>query len=366
MKILTVWPAGMSRPALARLSALQEQGLEPALLCARSWPEGGAEVHAPPDASFPIYSYKTTMKGKGAYYLYLGSIASVVRRLRPDLVHLREEVYTAAGGQFLLEKSLLFRDAPFVFESWQNIRKKYPWPSRWFESQGYRSAAAAIAGAPGVEPVLRSGGFSGSIEVIPLGCIDPKAFTPHGPSMRERFPPKRLIGFAGRLVPPKGLDHLIRAVAAMDVQSVILIAGEGPERMRLTGLAGELGVDVVFLGAISEMEMPDFLRSLDVFVLPSKTTSGWKEQWGRVLVEAMGCGVPVVGSDSGEIPYVIGSHGIIFPEGDDLTLARSLDEILSNESLYDAKKRSSIERASSLTWTRHAALTADFYRRILG
>jgi glycosyltransferase involved in cell wall biosynthesis len=355
----------MSRPGLARLSALKSQGFEPALLCARSWPEGGALVAAPTKTTpFPIYTYGTTLKGKGAYYAYLGSVGRVIRRLRPDLIHFREEVYTIAAGQLLLERAISFKETPFVFESWQNIRKRYPWPSRWFESIGYKSADAAVAGAPGVEPVLRSGGFLKKIEMIPLGCIDPAVFTPNGPGMRETFPRKRLIGYAGRLVPPKGLDDLIKAVADLEVPSAVVIAGEGPERSRLETLAKKLAVEAVFVGAVGENAIPDFFRSLDVFVLPSRTTSRWKEQWGRVLVEAMGCGVPVIGSDSGEIPYVIGKHGIIFREGDVKALARSLNELLSDESLYAEKKRSAVERASSLTWTSHAALTAAFYRSV--
>jgi glycosyltransferase involved in cell wall biosynthesis len=63
------------------------------------------------------------------------------------------------------------------------------------------------------------------------------------------------------------------------------------------------------------------MRALHTFVLPSRTTARWKEQFGRVLVEAMASGVPPVGSDSGEIPHVVGDGGLIFREGDidDLT-----------------------------------------------
>ena len=62
--------------------------------------------------------------------------------------------------------------------------------------------------------------------------------------------------------------------------------------------------------------MPAFYQMLDVFVLPSRTMPNWKEQFGRVLIEAMACAVPVVGSSSGEIPQVIGAAGLVFPEGD--------------------------------------------------
>ena len=74
--------------------------------------------------------------------------------------------------------------------------------------------------------------------------------------------------------------------------------------------------------------MPAFYRNLDVFILPSRTMSNWKEQFGRVLVEAMACGVPVIGSDSGEIPHVIGDAGVIFPEGDVRALTQKLQQLL--------------------------------------
>jgi glycosyltransferase involved in cell wall biosynthesis len=72
------------------------------------------------------------------------------------------------------------------------------------------------------------------------------------------------------------------------------------------------------------------MNALDVFVLPSETRSNWREQFGRVIVEAMSCGVPVVGSDSGEIPTVLGDAGLIFHEGDSAESAGQLLCLLSN------------------------------------
>jgi glycosyltransferase involved in cell wall biosynthesis len=62
--------------------------------------------------------------------------------------------------------------------------------------------------------------------------------------------------------------------------------------------------------------MPDALNEMDVLVLPSRTGQHWKEQFGRVLVEAMACGIPVIGSNSGGIPAVIGDAGQVVREGD--------------------------------------------------
>src|SRR5690606_10737365 len=113
---------------------------------------------------------------------------------------------------------------------------------------------------------------------------------------------------AARLVPEKGLATLLRSLAGLSGEWRCQIVGDGPQRAELLALANELGIAkrVELLGARSSVEMPDLIRRASVLVLPSQTIPKWKEQFGRVLVEAMACEVAVVGSDSGEIPNVIG------------------------------------------------------------
>src|SRR5207244_8488209 len=100
----------------------------------------------------------------------------------------------------------------------------------------------------------------------------------------------------------------------------------------LPGLAQSLGIASRVQSApwVSSAEMPQFYNSLDLLVVPSLTQPNWKEQFGRVLIEAMACGIPVIGSDSGEIPNVIGEAGIIVPEGNVPALARALETLVQN------------------------------------
>jgi len=115
--------------------------------------------------------------------------------------------------------------------------------------------------------------------------------------------------------------------------------------------------------------MPAYLNALDVLVLPSRTTPRWKEQFGRVIVEALACGVPVVGSDSGHIPRLINDigGGVIFPEGDIEALAESIDELLSNpgqrEALGQRGRQGVLEK---YTWRRVAQRLADVLLEIGG
>src|SRR4029078_4543437 len=73
---------------------------------------------------------------------------------------------------------------------------------------------------------------------------------------------------------------------------------------------------VEFAGAVSSQEIPKAFAAMDAMALPSLTRKNWKEQFGRVLSEPMACETPVIGSDSGEIPNVIGDAGLVAPEGD--------------------------------------------------
>jgi glycosyltransferase involved in cell wall biosynthesis len=164
--------------------------------------------------------------------------------------------------------------------------------------------------------VLRAKGYSGHARVIPQFGVDPEVFKPAASAAGLTEP--YLVGYSGRLVREKGVDLLLEAMARLEGAWKLCIMGDGPERGNLVALAGRLGIAdrVTFRGLIAPSQMPEMYPSLHSLVLPSRTMPNWKEQFGRVLIEAMACGVPVVGSDSGEIPHVIGDAGLVFPEGD--------------------------------------------------
>lgn len=139
----------------------------------------------------------------------------------------------------------------------------------------------------------------------------------------------KVIGYIGRFNPEKGLDDLVSAFFNLPIEATLLLVGDGPEKERLNKIIGLFknnkkneDKEVVILPAQEFTEIPKIFKVIDVFVLPSKTTNSWKEQYGRVLIEAMASGVSVVGSNSGAIPEVIGKAGLIFHEGDQEELSR--------------------------------------------
>jgi glycosyltransferase involved in cell wall biosynthesis len=123
---------------------------------------------------------------------------------------------------------------------------------------------------------------------------------------------------------------------------------------------------VAFHTPIPTEQMPAMLAQADALVLPSRSTPVWQEQFGRVLVEAMACGVPVVGSDSGAIPEVVGNAGLIFPEGDALALTGRLHQLMASPALrLELADRGHARVVAHFSQERIAQQTAAFYRNLM-
>src|SRR5207302_459627 len=149
--------------------------------------------------------------------------------------------------------------------------------------------------------------FAKDIRVIPQFGIDPDLFCPEPRSTHDGF----TIGYSGRLVEQKGLWVLCNAFEALPSDCRLLLAGSGPLEPKLRSRAATRGWEVrLTITAAPSTDMPNLYRQMDCLVLPSLTTSAWKEQFGRAAIEAMACAVPTIGSDSGEIPNVLGAAGI--------------------------------------------------------
>ena len=316
----------------------------------------------------------TPMALNGHFHLHFyPRLGRLLRRLHPDLLHIDEEPYNLATWQAMRFAHGL--GVPACFFTWQNLHRTYPPPFRWFELHNFRHAAHAIAGNHEAASVLRAKGYTGAVSVIPQFGVDPDIFSPSeqaseiGDQVLETRDQVLAIGYAGGLVAEKGVDLLLQAVAGLGIGDwALVIAGQGSEKARLQALAAELGIAgrVSFLGRFPSTQMVDFYRSLDVLVVPSRTRPNWKEQFGRVLVEAMACGVVVVGSDSGEIPHVVGEAGLIFPEGDVAALRERLARLLGDVQLRAELAQSGRQRVlANYTQAQVAAATFQVYQEML-
>jgi len=328
------------------------------------WREGG---HKLPLERAHLVGYRLVVAPivfNGSFHLHFyPTLATILRNSKPDLCHIDEEPYNLAT--YLALRAAQKVGAKALFFTWQNLLRRYPWPFRAMEQYVYRHVAAAIAGNHEALQVLRAKGYPGPAQVIPQFGVDPELFCPAG----ERSPNAPFtIGYAGRLVEQKGLRVLVEALAGLDGGWRLMLCGAGPLKAELQARLRDLGLAerARFHDQIPSEEMPRYLREMDVLVLPSLTRPNWKEQFGRVLVEAMSCGVPVIGSNSGEIPHVIGDAGLIFPEGDAEALrsllARLLEDIPLRRELA-AKGRARV--LAHYTQAQIAEETVALYRQVL-
>jgi glycosyltransferase involved in cell wall biosynthesis len=305
------------------------------------------------------------LRFNGNFHLhYYPGLAARMQAVRPDLVHIDEEPYNFATFHALRLARRLHARA--LFFSWQNLLRRYPFPFNLMERAVLRAADLAIAGNHEAVGVWRMKGYRGPMEVIPQFGVDPEMFTP-GPARPADAP--FTVGYAGRLVEEKGIDLLLQAAAWLEPPYKIALLGAGPARAGLERKAAALNIaeQVTFLGWQASSQIPDFLHGLDVLVVPSRSRPNWKEQFGRVLVEAMACGVPVVGSTCGEIPNVIGEAGLIFPEEDVGTLAEQLRRLQGDPALRaDLAERGRARVLARYTQAQIAGQTVAAYRRIAG
>ncbi|BAB76136.1 hypothetical protein DSM107007_51790 [Nostoc sp. PCC 7120 = FACHB-418] len=154
-----------------------------------------------------------------------------------------------------------------------------------------------------------------------------------------------VIGFVGRFVPEKGLLTLLQASTKLPLDKTwkLLLLGRGSLQEELMKIATDNNIQdrVIFIESVPHNEVVNYINLMSTLVLPSETTYnfktltsvGWKEQFGHVLIEAMACQVPVIGSDSGEIPHVIGDAGLVFPEGNVQALANCLLQLIEQPDL---------------------------------
>ena len=266
------------------------------------------------------------------------------RHLRPvldsawDVVHIWEEPYVLAGAQIAAAAPARARVVPATF---QNIVKRYPWPFRYMERRVMRRANGWIAFGHTVHEALstRTEYTSRPSRVISPGVDVDRMY----PDPSARMEVRRglgwtneapIVGYLGRFVPEKGLTTLMHALEAVKAPWNALFVGGGPMEEDLKEFAASRPDRVRVLTDVNHEQVPQHLNAMDLLCAPSETTSRWREQFGRMLVEAMACGVPVIASRSGEIPHVLDDAGLLVEERNVPQWTAAIEQLLD-----DAKQR---------------------------
>ena len=344
MRVLIVSKALVVSTYRKKLDELVKLGLEVVAVVPPLWREGKHDICFEPGIDRGYELVVTPLRWNGHFHLHwYPRLPRLLERFRPDVVHLDEEPYNLAT--FLGMRSAARLRIPALFFSWQNINRRYPPPFSTMERAVYRWAAGALAGSNDAASILRDKGFEKPISVVPQFGVDTSLFVP---SERESGP--FTVGFLNRLIPGKAPLIALQAFAALPHDAQLRIVGDGPALPAIEAAvrAGGLEHRVRIERRVPSAEIPQLLQRLDAVILPSVTTSRWKEQFGRVLIEAMAAGVPVVGSDSGEIPHVIGDAGLVVPEGDAGALSKALRQLYDCTELRSELARRGRRRAVEL------------------
>lgn len=371
MKVLLISRAMVAGLYRRRLSAMAQLGIDLTVVSPNKWErqkfepgqtDGYEMIVVPTAASWPVL-------GDMAHHtFYYKGLSRVIARQRWDLVHIDDEPYNFAT--FRASTACVAWKTKFVFTTWQNMMKSYPPPFSYFEHKTFAMAAGATPGNGEALRLLRSRGFSGPAAVVPHHGVDIISFKKLDATALRRelgLGNRFVIGFVGRMVYQKGVDILLRAFAHLTPECLLLLIGQGPAVVELRNTVRDLRLTdrVRWLPWLATTELPAYMNALDVLVLPSRSMKTAREQFGRVLAEAMACETCVVGSNSGEIPNVIGDAGLVFREGDEKDLADCLRRLLTDAVLRQDLGHRGRERViENFSDRRVAQDLVSFYYRV--
>lgn len=299
------------------------------------------------------------------YLHWYPKLGSLIEAFQPHIIDLWEEPWSLVSVQACRLQRRLAPDARIISETEQNIDKRLPPPFEQFRRYTLSRADHVVGRSSEAVDVVRQKGYRGPATVVP-NAVDAALFRPMERSAcREPLDIDGfVIGYVGRLVDAKGIADLIKALPLMQRSATLVLAGSGPDEQQFRVLAHQQGVAdrTVFLGARPLDQLPAVMNACNVLVLPSRTTSSWKEQFGRVLIEAQACGVPVLGSASGGIPEVVGSAGVIVPERDPVALAGTLDRLAGSSDLCRQFGEAGLRQVEQrFTWSRVAEAMREIY-----
>lgn len=368
--------------ALAHL----EPDIKVTVVVPRRWRPGGVqnkmiETQPRQEGTFRVMPVSNFSKNNQGLLTFGADIVPLLRQFRPQIIQVEQGAKALSYAQLIALNKLLKLKAKNLFFTWWNLPYNLKFPVSLLEAYNLRHTHGAIAGNQDGAEILRQRGYQGLIKVMPQLGVDENRFRPQPqPELKHNLgiqADEFVVGFVGRFVEEKGILTLGKALAVLQGRPwKWLLLGRGSLQPVLMEKAIEWGIKdrMIWVESVPHDEVPRYINLMNVLVLPSETNYqfktltaiGWKEQFGHVLIEAMASGVPVIGSDSGEIPYVIGDAGLVFPEGNVAALQDCLQRLMEQPELGEHLARLGYERAMSRYTNKALAMQLlEFYKQLL-
>ena len=335
-------------------------------------PRGG-EV-GPPDFGTAHELAGIRVRGDRQTWMAYRGLIPLVKDLQPDLVHVLNEPWSLVvlqavhararhvvthGAETLWDQGSPFEAMARRHATRHNLRRTSGFVS--WNSEGV--ASARRRGLPPASPTVVVSAELPHLERF----SQPERRRAAG---RERwgFDQEFVVGFVGRLVAEKGLDCLLESwrAASLPDHARLVFVGQGPMETEIRAAAAA-DARVRLIGPVPFEQVPTVMASLDALVLPSLTTRDNREQYGRVITEAMASGVPVIASDSGAIPEVVGDAGIIVSEGSTAELAATLRRVALDPAVHRMLAEAGLARAqTAFSPAVQAERLRGFWRAVVG
>ncbi len=353
----------------------------------RRWQPGGVQnrliVSEPLQAgNFRVQPLSNLSQNNQGLLTFGPDLVRLLQKFRPQVIQVEQGAKALAYAQTITLNRLLGLKAKNVFFTWWNLPYQVKFPISALEAYNLRHTHGLVVGNQDGANVLRDRGYTAPYQVMPQLGVDETLFRPQPqPELAQSLAIASdafVVGYCGRFVAEKGLLTLCDALATLRAHPqpwVWLLVGRGELRDTLQAKADGLGIGdrLRWVTDIPHDQVPDYINLMHTLVLPSETTDtfktltakGWKEQFGHVLIEAMACAVPVIGSDSGEIPHVIDQAGLVFPEGNAPALAAHLRLLMENPAQRQSLGEAGYQRTMSRYTNRALAKQLlEFYREI--
>lgn len=388
MRILVVshtYIVPLNREKLRLLSYL-EPNLEVTIVVPQSWQPGGVQnrqvkTEFYQENNFRVIPVPNWSQNNQGLLTFGWPIITLLQSFKPDIIQVEQGVKSLAYAQLITLNQFLKLGAKNVLFTWWNIPYHLKFPLAWLESYNLHHTDGLIGGNQDAVNILRSHGYQQQAMVMPQLGVDETLFYAQDQStLRQSLGLNKedfVIGYIGRFVREKGLLTLLESLARITDQAwKLLLVGRGEFKTVLQQAANQQGISdrLIWVENVAHDQVVNYVNIMQVLVLPSETSysqtsltaKGWKEQFGHVLIEAMACKIPVIGSDSGEIPNVIGEAGLIFPEGQSDELTICLKKIIEQANWREVLAQKGYERVvKEYTNQALAQKLLNFYKDVL-
>jgi glycosyltransferase involved in cell wall biosynthesis len=382
MKVLYVWHGAVEKEYRKIFSEFVKRGVNLVVITANRWFEAAkfqSFEFCETDKDYEIYPLATVFTNhiRAFFYLNKFKIIKILLRHKPDIIYIKEEPYSTASFMLIVLTKMFSPKSKIMIESDENIFKSHPFPFNVFEKFSLGNIdALCVVPTEGIELYHRKG-FKGKIFKVSYFVDVDKFFEVPKEEVVKKIPELSFdglkVGFVGRISEEKGIDTAIEAIKYLkdkgkDKIRFFVVGKETPEYFSFLKSKIEeysLEDNVKFLGHFGYDKLLYFYNGIDCLVLPSRTKSWWKEQFGRVIVESMACGTPVIGSDSGEIPIVIDNPELTFKEDDYIGLANILEKFCDGVLEKDKLSDSLMEKSRKYTVEEVVKNKVEIFKKIL-